>query len=71
MWMLSAGVRVRAGGVHGRMGRYGAAAPGAGMAIPMMPPMSAGTDSMPGESHQMMQTMQMQHATAATNKCTL
>ena len=38
MWMLSAGVRLRAGSMHDRMGRYGVA----------LPPMNDGTMSMPG-----------------------
>jgi hypothetical protein len=42
LWMLSAGVRLRAGSGHDRMGRYGAA----------MPAMS-GTDSAPKESDMM------------------
>ncbi len=48
MWMLSAGVRLRAGVSHGRMGRYGAAAVSDGMTMAM------GTDSLAGESHQVM-----------------
>jgi hypothetical protein len=61
MWMLSAGIRLRAGGVHGRMGRYGVAAPGAGM---MMPP---GTDSTADESHM----MAMHHPPSSINPCTV
>ena len=50
MWMISAGVRLRGGALHDRMGRYGAA----------LPVMSGGThsarpesDMMPGMPHQM------------------
>ncbi|MGH7618420.1 MAG: hypothetical protein ACREPM_14460 [Gemmatimonadaceae bacterium] len=52
LWMFSAGVRLRAGASHGRMGRYGVAALAEGMM-----PMPKGTDSMPGESHMMMMHM--------------
>jgi hypothetical protein len=67
MWMLSAGVRVRAGGVHARMGRYGVAVPGSGMMMKPMPMTTPGTDSTAAESHM----MQMQHTTSLTNPCTL
>jgi hypothetical protein len=70
MWMLSGGVRLRAGGMHARMGRYGAAVPGDAMMMSQMPPMARmpmGTDSMPGESHK----MPMQQPTTSVNKCTL
>jgi hypothetical protein len=43
MWMLSAGVRLRAGQMHGRMGRYGVAVPAAMAGMPM-----AGMPGMPG-----------------------
>jgi hypothetical protein len=46
MWMLSAGVRLRAGGMHDRMGRYGAA-------FPSMGTMANGTHSGPPESEMM------------------
>jgi hypothetical protein len=61
MWMLSAGVRLRSGTMHSRMGRYGAALPGEGMAMP------SGTDSMTDESHM----MHMSHATPSINPCLL
>jgi len=60
MWMLSAGIRLRAGASHGRMGRYGVAAVNEEM------PMVMGTDSSSGGSHQM---MGMHHT--MTNPCTL
>lgn len=61
MWMLSAGIRLRAGQSHGRMGRYGAAAVGnEGMEMVM------GTDSLSNGSHQM---MAMHHT--MTNPCIL
>jgi hypothetical protein len=46
MWMLSAGIRLRAGQMHGRMGRYGVAVPDAmaGMSMP-------GMAGMPGMQH--------------------
>lgn len=50
MWMFSAGIRLRAGTSHGRMGRYGAAAVNEGMTMVM----GMGTDSLGAESHQMM-----------------
>lgn len=59
MWMLSAGVRLRAGASHGRMGRYGVAALNEGMTMVM------GTDSSAGESHM----MAMHHT--LTNPCIL
>jgi hypothetical protein len=65
MWMLSAGFRLRAGGVHGRMGRYGAAAPGGGMSMP------SGTDSTAAESHMMPNMQHMQHAAPSLNPCVL
>jgi hypothetical protein len=46
MWMVSAGVRLRAGGMHDRMGRYGAA-------FPSMAMMTSGTHSGPPESEMM------------------
>jgi hypothetical protein len=60
MWMLSAGIRLRAGASHGRMGRYGVAAVNEGMTMVM------GTDSLSGGSHQM---MAMHHT--MTSPCTL
>jgi hypothetical protein len=35
MWMISLGARLRAGAMHDRMGRYGAAAPPSPMAMDM------------------------------------
>jgi hypothetical protein len=62
MWMVSAGVRLRAGTSHGRMGRYGAAALNEGMT---MTGMATGTDSLSSESHM----MPMHHT--MTNPCAL
>lgn len=53
MWMLSAGVRLRVGSGHDRMGRYGVALPGA---------MSGGAS---GNSHESMPGMSMSHAQAS------
>ena len=60
MWMMSAGVRLRAGSMHDRMGRYGVAVPPgvSGTSMPGMPGMPA----MPG-----MPDM----AERSTNRCTL
>ena len=46
MWMISAGVRLRAGAMHDRMGRYGAA-------VPFAMSMSGGTHAAPPESEMM------------------
>ena len=67
MWMLSAGVRLRSGAMHARMGRYGVAAPDGGMTMPMPMPMPMGTDSVAGESHM----MQMHQPTSSANPCIL
>ncbi|MEO7085531.1 MAG: hypothetical protein ABI442_03220 [Gemmatimonadaceae bacterium] len=52
MWMLSAGIRLRAGMMHDRMGRYGAAVPEGSMAGMAMGTShsSAESDVMPGMS---------------------
>jgi hypothetical protein len=65
MWMISAGIRLRAGTMHDRMGRYGAALPSmtsTAMASMNggMPGMGAQPGMMPGMDHQM-----------ATGRCTL
>ncbi len=52
MWMLSAGIRLRAGMMHDRMGRYGAA-------LPPIPMTMAGAPSMPMASD--MPGMNMSH----------
>lgn len=59
MWMVSVGLRLRAGVSHGRMGRYGVAVPPQGMTMPM------GTDSAAGGSTM----MAMHHSTVS--QCTL
>jgi hypothetical protein len=48
MWMLSAGIRLRAGSMHDRMGRYGVALPPADGAQTSM---DRGMADMPGMSH--------------------
>jgi hypothetical protein len=57
MWMISAGVRLRAGSMHDRMGRYGAAVPAVsgmtGMAGMAGMSMSPGTPNGTPESHSM------------------
>jgi len=62
MWMLSAGIRLRAGSMHDRMGRYGVA----------LPPMSAGSEAMPME-HGMADMPGMSHDSMnhSAGKCTL
>ena len=62
MWMLSAGVRLRAGSMHDRMGRYGVALPPVNGSSSM--PMSQPMPDMPGMSHG-----SMNHA--AIGKCAL
>jgi hypothetical protein len=62
MWMVSAGVRLRAGSMHDRMGRYGVALPPTDGTNSM--PMSQPMPDMPGMSH-----ASMNHA--ATGKCSL
>jgi len=52
MWMLSAGVRLRAGSMHGRMGRYGVANPADSLP-------STGTHMHDMESHQMASSQRM------------
>lgn len=54
MWMLSAGMRLRAGSMHGRMGRYGVA----------LPPMENSSESMPMPHMPGMSHMLMNEATA-------
>ena len=63
MWMISAGVRLRVGTMHDRMGRYGAALPAMSMAVGTQSsaPMS---DMMPGMTHAM-----NQHS--SISRCTL
>ena len=65
MWMLTAGVRLRAGMMHDRMGRYGAAVPAmrGGTAAH-----GAESDKMPGMP--MPTTMPMDHS-AAQSRCAL
>jgi len=48
MWMISAGIRLRAGSMHDRMGRYGVALPPMDMGAM---PMSHAMPDMPGMSH--------------------
>jgi hypothetical protein len=55
MWMLSAGVRLRAGAAHSRMGRYGAAVP-------------AGTEMVMSGSDMAGMNMNMNHG-AMTDRC--
>lgn len=67
MWMLTAGIRLRAGSSHGRMGRYGVALADEGMMSMqgdgMMTMPMPGTDSHAAESH-------MSHASpASANLC--
>jgi hypothetical protein len=66
MWMVSAGVRIRAGVFHDRMGRYGVALPAAGV-IPV------GTPAHDMRSHDMSSptptTSQVPHS--MTNRCSL
>lgn len=64
MWMLTAGVRLRAGMMHGRMGRYGVAVPGTTGGTGGS---GAESDSMPGMP--MPRTMSMNHA--AESRCAL
>ena len=63
MWMLTAGVRLRAGMMHDRMGRYGAALPPSGTMLH-----GTESDTMPGMS--MPGGMPMNHA-AGESRCVL
>ncbi|MDB4874756.1 MAG: hypothetical protein JWM41_1202 [Gemmatimonadetes bacterium] len=69
MWMLSAGVRLRAGSMHDRMGRYGIAAPGMESGTESRKPES---DMMPGMTHDMPpgETMSMAHH-SMSGQCSL
>jgi hypothetical protein len=69
MWMISAGVRLRAGALHDRMGRYGAALPTS---------MPSGTHSMqpesemmPGMAHRMPPTGGSTNQHSVNGRCSL
>jgi hypothetical protein len=66
MWMFSAGLRLRAGAMHDRMGRYGVALPSGGV----IPP---GTHAHDMESHDMAShaMSNSNHTPSMTNRCSL
>jgi hypothetical protein len=71
MWMYSAGIRLRAGSMHDRMGRYGAAVPEmmmAGMGTHLGPPDSDTMPPMPGMPSS--RESSMAHP-AFSNRCSL
>jgi hypothetical protein len=71
MWMTSVGIRLRAGAMHDRMGRYGAA-------VPAMTAMSGGThaarpesEMMPGTPHSMSSGGAPANQHSANGRCSL
>lgn len=69
LWMLSAGVRLRAGSMHDRMGRYGAAMP-AMAPMPGMPGMAAMT-GMPAMQEMPAASVMPAASRSSINRCAL
>ena len=71
MWMYSAGIRLRAGSMHDRMGRYGAALPGMTMGDMGTHSGNRESDKMPPISDMpLTRESQMPHY-ASTSRCSL